>query len=107
MPVALHLGDSREVTREQHAKGVTSVRGGERKGEPWRTSALGRTFLRPSRLLKQEEVPGSIVFEPRGNWGGFSDRTFPANYTTVFLMCFKVKYRVVDGFSSRRNQQKK
>ena len=50
---------------------------------------------------------GSTEFEPRGNWVRFSERTFPASYTTVLLMCFEVKYRVVDGFSSRRNQQKK
>lgn len=31
---ALHLdGESREVTREQHAKGNASARGGKRKGE--------------------------------------------------------------------------
>ena len=74
------------------------MRGGERKGEPWRSSALGESFPPP--------LAASLV-EPRVNWVRFSERTFPASYTTVFPMCFEVKYRVVDGFSSRRNQQKK
>ena len=54
---ALHyLGESREVTREQHAKGDASVRGGEKKGElatishkfsfpPRRPSLLGRILI--------------------------------------------------------------
>ena len=60
-----------------------------------------------TQAIRSPAKRGSTEFEPRGNWVRFSERTFPANYTTVFLMCFEVKYRVVDGFSSRRNQQKK
>ena len=60
-----------------------------------------------TQAIRSPAQRGSTEFEPRENWVRFSERTFPANYATVFLMCFEVKYRVVDGFSSRRNQQKK
>ena len=60
-----------------------------------------------TQAIRSPAKRGSTEFEPRGNWVRFSERTFPASYTTVFLMYFEVKYRVVDGFSSRRNQQKK
>ena len=80
-----------------------------KKGKAMADIRPGESFPPP---LAASFVPlpakrGSTEFEPRGNWVRFSERTFPANYTTVFLMCFEVKYRVVDGFSSRRNQQKK
>ena len=69
---------------------------------PW-----GELSPAPRGFLRSPINRGSTEFEPRVNWVRFSERTFPASYTTVFLMYFEVKYRVVDGFSSRRNQQKK
>ena len=70
-------------------------------------SCWGELSPAPRGFLRSLINRGSTEFEPRVNWVRFSERTFPASYTTVFLMCFEVKYRVVDGFSSRRNQQKK
>ena len=39
---ALHFGESREVTREPHAKGDTSARGGELQSRAWSFACLGR-----------------------------------------------------------------
>ena len=41
---ALLLGESREVTREPHAKGDVSARGGERKEFSFSCSPLARAF---------------------------------------------------------------
>lgn len=101
-----HARAARERSRECEGWG--------KKGRAMADIRPGESFPPPapleSRLVAAPFAPlkrGSAEFEPRGNWVRFSERTLPANYTTVFLMYFEVKYRVVDGFSSRRNQQKK
>ena len=49
---ALHLGESREVTREPHAKGDAGARGAEeRTSAPHATSPLARAFARQNMLL--------------------------------------------------------
>ena len=45
---ALLLGESREVTREPHAKGDVSARGGERKVFSFSCSPLARGFSNDS-----------------------------------------------------------
>ena len=45
---ALHLGESREVTREPHAKGDASARGGELQSRAWSFACL-RRFARRTK----------------------------------------------------------
>ena len=45
---ALHLGESREVTREPHAKGDASARGGELQSPAWSFACL-RRFARRTK----------------------------------------------------------
>ena len=58
----LHLGESREVTREPHAKGDASVRGGELQSRAWSFACLGR-FVR--RTKKKRETARSLGKERR------------------------------------------
>ena len=44
----LHLGESREVTREPHAKGDASARGGELQSRAWSFACL-RRFARRTK----------------------------------------------------------
>ena len=58
----LHLGESREVTREPHAKGDASARGGELQSRAWSFACL-RRFAR--RTKKKIETARSLGKERR------------------------------------------
>ena len=68
---ALHLRESREVTREPRAKGDPSARGGELQSRAWSFACLGRFARRTKkkeRLLVVQAKKGELSFSsaPRG-----------------------------------------